>query len=403
MSHKTHHSRHYIEKIRGSAYGYAAFMFMGVLSFLVPFDSGRNIDMQGLVLLLVGIFSWITIALQWHIIFQGQPKRVTLLLLAFIIPLLISLLVNPHKTYGLLGAPYIRLGATGFLACIGGGLLLRTIRAERLMVWLYGILLSVSLTAIPYNVLRFHSIGRIGGVFAQADILGIGSACGFLIGLALLGTYPHLKKYLIVGQASLLLVLFLTQTRAALFLLGLVILVKLVTERRLTIKTCVLYGAISVVTISGLGLLSLQRLTNLSYANESLRYRLSLQGYAIEATLHKPLVGYGPGNVADALACPTLHTAQLQQTCREGYFFNSSHDIFIDRILAIGWIGGLSFVTLTILLVFIGLRRPSEDTMFAYCALLIAGYYVTNVTNIEVELLLWICLLRPYARGKSRG
>lgn len=85
------------------------------------------------------------------------------------------------------------------------------------------------------------------------------------------------------------------------------------------------------------------RLTNPSYAEFSVRYRLDLQSAALKASDHRPFLGYGIGNLADALNCPSLHVAPLKQTCHEGYFFSSSHNIYLDRVLAFGWLAGLCY------------------------------------------------------------
>jgi O-antigen ligase len=136
------------------------------------------------------------------------------------------------------------------------------------------------------------------------------------------------------------------------------------------------------------------RLTNAGYAEQSIHYRLSLQDYALKASGRKPFLGYGPGNLADALRCPWLPAGPLQTTCHQGYFFNSSHNIFIDRILAIGWLGGLAYLGIVILAIYRGIRSKKEVRSMGYGLLLIGCYYLTNVTSLTLELLLWVLVVQ---------
>jgi hypothetical protein len=100
------------------------------------------------------------------------------------------------------------------------------------------------------------------------------------------------------------------------------------------------------------------------------------------------------GNLADALNCSRLAGKQLKATCKQGYFFNSSHNIYIDRALGIGWLGALAYIAIIVLAIRKGLRVKPESKIFAYGALLIGLYYLTNVTSLTLELLFWILLMR---------
>jgi O-antigen ligase len=96
-----------------------------------------------------------------------------------------------------------------------------------------------------------------------------------------------------------------------------------------------------------------------------------------------------------------LQSPALQKTCHQGYFFNSSHNIFIDRFLAVGWLGGLAFLALAVLAIYKALRAQPEVRIVGWALLLIACYYLTNVTNVTLELLLWVLILRGlYSKAK---
>jgi O-antigen ligase len=381
----------------------------GCLPFLVPFDAFRNIELQGLVLIICGGFAWAALLFDNRAIFKRLGRLSQVCLAVFATACIISLLVNPHFGYDLLGAPYIRLGTAGLLACIGIGLLMKTVHYEKLVVWLYGIIVGLSVLSVPYSLWRFHSLARIGGVFAQADIFACFVGCGFLLGLEMLSLYPsRQKRSLLIGvQLFWAGLLVLTQTRAVLLLLIVLCTVwGLRKQQGNKLKPALLYTVAALILLTGFHYFTPNRLTNTAYASSSIRYRLTLQSYALHASKRKVLLGYGPGNLADALACSRLPAGQLQTTCGKGYFFNSSHNIFIDRILAVGWLGGLSYLALVIVAIYAGLRHNAKQRTIVYALLLIAGYYLTNVTNVPLELLTWILLIQcliASPRNKKRA
>lgn len=369
----------------------------GCLAFLVPFNAFRNIELQGLILIISGLFAWGALILGYWATLGPLGRLNKALLAVFMAACVVSLLVNPHFGYDLLGAPYIRLGAAGLLACVGIGLLMRTIPFGRLLTGLYTVILALGVVSVPYSWLHFHSLVRIGGVFAQADIMACFVGCGLVLGLGMLNLYPKRRLLLLGGQLFLAGLLLLTQTRAVLFLIiGLWLVWIIQNQRSKVFKPLVIYIIAVVVLLGALNYL-VPRLTNTAYASQSLHYRLSLQGYALRASGQKPVVGYGPGNLADALSCSRLPAGQLQTTCGQGYFFNSSHNIFIDRVLAIGWLGGFSYLAVVGLAIYGGLCSKRRFRIIGYAVILIGGYYLTNVTSVALELLLWILLIQCLA------
>jgi O-antigen ligase len=373
----------------------ASLVLAGCLSLLVPFDPGRNIDLQGLLLMISGGLAWCALLLGYRETFRPLGRLTGTFLGIFAACCLVSLLVNPHFGYDFLGAPYIRLGAAGLVSCLGIGLLLTTVSPKRLLSGLYLIILGLSVISVPYSWWHFHSLWRIGGVFSQADIMACFIGCGLLFGLEMRRLYPGHRRVLAGTQLFWLVLLVLSETRAVLLL---VIVLGLVWElhgrRTRRLKLAALYIMAALILLGGLHYLMPNRLTNTAYASRSIHYRLTLQGYALKASRQKPVWGYGPGNLADALSCSRLPAGALQTTCHQGYFFNSSHNIFIDRILAIGWLGGLSYLAIVLLAIYRSIRSTRETRVFCYAVILIGCYYLTNVTSVTLELLLWVLMLQ---------
>lgn len=347
------------------------------------------------MLLVIGTFSWLAIGLRYWKNVQRLGFAVLIILVIYILCCLVSLLVNPHIGYDFFGAPYIRLGAAGLIACVGFGLAVRSVPLERFKTWLYGLICALALVSIVYNWLHFHTLSRVGGVFSQADIFAVFMGCGLLIGTSLLHVYPQCRYYFFTSQALLAILLLLSETRSVLLLVVFLYpLLQQYAQSKWSLRRWALYGVVVLSLLVGVTALLPSRVTSGPYAAQSIKYRFHLQESALRISTDKPLFGYGPGNLADALDCHQLHNPSLQKTCHEGYFFNSSHNIFIDRVLAIGWLGGVCYMLLITIVTVQAFRLKKNVSAELICMLLIVGYYFTNVTSVPLELLLWVLLLR---------
>ena len=371
-----------------------------LLPFLVPFSLGQNIDLQSIILILIG-------AVAWYNIWLGRkaksrlPLAVVTCVVIYVGCCALNLLTHPSfDTF--FGTTMFRLGIPGLVACIGCGLALQGIQAKRLLVWLYATCVLLAATTIPYTLWTAGHISRPGGVFHQADFLGVWMGCGLILGCGLWQAYPAVRRWLIPPQILLVSIMALSQTRAVLVLLPIVGLVMIAQIQTSWQRRIALAGSmILVITLAVLSLAQLfpnNRVTDTAYSSESIQYRLSLQSFGAKASLHRPVLGFGAGNVSTALACLTLHNAALQKTCHEGHYFDSSHNIFLDRFIALGWVGGAAFLLFVALSLLKGLRRLDMERYFVYCALLLSLYYCTNVTSVSIELLLWVCLWRAWVK-----
>ncbi len=374
------------------------------LPFLVPFADNRNTDLQGIIILIIGLSSWLTILLKKEYKLKNYSQLELILLATFILFCIISLILNNHVGYDILGAPYIRLGSAALISCVGCGIVLSNVPIKKIITYIYLVITAAALISIPYELFRFGSLLRIGGIFSQADIFAVFLGCGILIGITLLKLYPHLKIYLYLTEIYFFILLILTQTRVVLYLVVLMC-IYLFFQSCLYKKWSILKILIVitgfVLLIIGAKILLPPRTTNISYAGKSVSYRYSLQKYAVKSVEQKPIYGFGPGNLADALACKKLTAASLEETCQNHFFFNSSHNIFIDRFLALGLIGGLSYLILVAYEITRGLRLKSRISILGMCGLLISLYYLTNVTSIYLELLLWVIIMQIAIKSKK--
>lgn len=370
------------------------------LPLLVPFGSGRNADLQGYVLLLAGLSAWSAIMIGLRR--QQLNQLVVILSGIFLIAGLLSSLVNYPKGYSLVGAPYIRLGLLSFISALGIGILVAKYEIAIKLQFIYWWILAFAIISVPYTMFKHGSLERIGGLFSQADVFACLLGVGLLTGLVLFKNRYITLKHFAFSQTILVVLLLLTQTRAAIFLTLLLTIIWLVREQAVSKKQLIAGVLLVGLVFASIHIFWSDRTTNRVYALESLNYRLALQREGLEASIEKPLLGYGPGNLADALDCKNISSRELEHTCEDNYFFNSSHNIFLDRIIAFGWLGGLGFLGLVILAMKRAWSGKNELRGVAYLVALIAGYYLTNVTHIVLETLLWVLLLTALVAKPSR-
>jgi hypothetical protein len=366
------------------------------LAFSVPFGPSRNTDMQGILLIISGVLAWLSLLIERDLVWPFTKFR-SLLLGLFFTGCLLATFLQPHFGYNFWGAPYIRLGVAGFLACFGIALLTLRLKVGFLIRTTYLLIIGMVFLSLPYTWFKLHNLQRIGGVFAQADIFAVFLACGLLLGDYLASVADTNWRRKIIGlQILLAIMLILTATRSALLLtLLLYPIARQLGPKPLRIKSLVICIALIVLLIVTASSVLPNRVKNGDYAAQSISYRLNLQAAAFRAADHKPL-GYGPGNLADALDCRRLKTTDLKQTCSEGYFFNSSHNIFLDRVVAVGWLSGGALLLFIILSLIKGLKTKSPIRHLSLAALLISLYYLTNVTAVTLELLLWVLVIQTY-------
>lgn len=381
--------------------GLSGLLIFILAPFLVPFDPNKNTDLAAYLIIVAGSFCWIALSSRARKAntLRGADAASLWLLLG---SAAISSIFNPHLWYSLLGAPNVRLGLLSFVAILGISSFLTKFRIAIKLQFIYWWIFAFAIISVPYTMFKHGSLERIGGLFSQADIFACLLGVGLLTGLILFKNQYITLKLFAFSQTILGVLLLLTQTRAAIFLTLLLTIIWLRREQAVSKKHLIAGVLLVGLVFANMHIFWSDRTTNRVYALESLNYRLALQREGLEASTAKPLLGYGPGNLADALDCKNISSKELEHTCEDNYFFNSSHNIFLDRIIAFGWLGGLSFLGLVILAMKRAWSGKKELRGVAYLIALIAGYYLTNVTHIVLETLLWILLLTALLTKPSR-
>jgi O-antigen ligase len=360
------------------------------LPFLALFDGSRNLKLQGLLLLVAAVLA-IPGLVRHH---PPLDKKIVVLLVIYAGFCLLSSLRGDRLADNLFGPASSHLGILILLACLICGLSLLQYSRRRKIVALYAVLSAVGYLSVPYSFLRFHTLERISGLPSQPVVLGCLLAVGFVLGLYLFATNQKYRLLIFSNQLALFGLLLVTQTRAA---IGLTLAATvycyfwLGRPAGLT-KKLIIPAAVVCLALFSLAYLP-GRLHNSGYAAASIDYRFHLAEAAVSTSTNQPIVGYGVANIPAALDCQRLAAADLQQTCRDGYTFNSSHNIYLDRIIAIGWLGGIAYLGLVTICIYRGFRGNREAKLLSLAALVIALYYLTNITSVALELLFWVLLL----------
>jgi O-antigen ligase len=361
------------------------------LPFLALFDGSRNLKLQGLLLLVTTLLAIPVLVAMRQLFADTRQGLLVLLYAAFG---LLSCVLNPSAIDNLFGPVRSHLGSLILLACVLAGASTLYYQRRTKILWLYAVISLVGYLSVPYSLVRFHSLSRISGLTSQPVVLGCLLAVGLVLGYYIFILHKRHRALILLNQLAVGGLLLATQTRAA---IGLALLMLLISYYWFTKPTGLLKTVCIPLVIACLVVISLLYLPGRSHGSnymiESVRYRLHLAEAAISASADRPFTGYGAANIPVALDCHTLQAADLQKTCRQGFSFNSSHNIFLDRVIEMGWIGGGAYIALVGTCLYRGLRSNREAKVLSLAALLIAFYYLTNITSVTLELLFWILLV----------
>jgi len=278
------------------------------------------------------------------------------------------------------------------LSSIGIGLVLHKLDNKLFMVALYVSIVALALVSVPYDLLFIGSLVRLSGPLRQPDFLAAWLGCGLLIGLFAYRWYPRYSKAILAAQGLLLVTLLLTETRA---IIGLVLLLTLVYLWIFKKAWKFIIGAVIITCVLFVPFIHTKALHSTTHIlQQDVLLRVHIQSVAIQSFKTMPFQGYGPGNIVNVLACAKLTSPDLVAVCNRHLEYTSSHNIFIDRLLEFGWLGGLTYIALTVYAITRGFRSQTESgRALSFCMLLLGFYYLTNITSTEVELLFWVLLI----------
>ncbi|NDC22271.1 hypothetical protein EBZ57_02780 [bacterium] len=372
------------------------------LSLLMPFaDQNKDFNIKLILLLVIGAYSWISFVASK--IQKIKWNYLTYLITALVL-LLITIAIYSRGTINLFGAFYSPISALSLLAIIGLALNTSFQKPEFIARAIFFVTALVAFLAFPYDIWRYHGLaaGRVSGTIAQSNSLAVYISAGLIIGFYWLvsGTYKNKKYLLIAVEAYMLFMTILTQTRFVIVLLGLMALTYFVLRIKEGKKIIFIALATLLFAFGSIFVVN-NRQINQSALEKGVNYRLHLQATAFSGEPIRAVQVNGTNKLLKKLECNNLNSSNdLVLTCFQGFIFSSYHNQYLDRLVQFGWIFGLGyFLLISYGVTSIFEQRHQAILLTLGCAfLLTALYYFTNVTTIEIEILLWILLLQGLSK-----
>lgn len=378
-----------------------------VLAVFMPFsDHIKDAQIKLVILIVIGAYSWARIL--FFRLQQIEWGYVSYLIVALVV-LLALIGVLSSGTKNIFGIYYSQISVLPLLAIIGIALNASFLKAEFVARAVFVSSALVAFLAFPYDMLRYHEliIGRLNGTLIQANILAVYISAGLIIGFYWLATntFEDKKYSLMAVEAYMLFMIILTQTRFIVILLGLMAMVyfalspKKDTKIYIAALATILFVAGSVIVVNN-------RQIGPAAIDQSVSYRLHLQSKSFSGGSIKPIQTNGTDKLLNKLDCKNLNDSEdLARTCSRGFIFTSYHNQFIDRTVQFGWIFGIAYVAINVtgLVVFYRQRRNKLFVALGSACTVIVLYYSTNVTSIEIELLLWIFIIQGLASRLARS
>lgn len=358
--------------------------------FLAPHSyPGSNFNLQLAVIVLIGVISWI-------FIFTLDKDKIAVLKNIPLISLLLvslSLIIFSNNSLNNFGSYIYPIGSITILSFIGLSVFVSSVPRLSLIKYIFLSSLILALVCLVYSIFHSHNPlypERLSGIVFQPDILAAYIAAGFICSLGLIDSrqYDKQRLWLILSSAILFSTVYLTKSRT---ILAAVILLSVIFIGLKNIRI----GLSILLTLLLLSILLIGYSHNLHKLNNIISYRSDIQLSASQRFFKNPFVIAGNYGLEKDLSCSNLVKYEaLITTCNKGYSFSSSHNIFIDRTIEFGIIGGLAYVCLLFIAIYRYMTsKISANKSIGIMLLLISIYYLTNVTSIELELLIWLCLI----------
>ena len=241
--------------------------------------------------------------------------------------------------------------------------------------------------------------GRLMGLVTQANVSALISAIGYIVGLRLFILWPKYRWQILVLEIVLLAGVILTQSRLVILaiIIATVISVFLSAreEKSAKAKTNILLLVIGVLVLIVIMVFFVPRFVNFQYLIESIHYRLDLWLYSLRMLVHAQPLGLGSGSIALHLIDFGQPPPRMMSTIANNYYFESSHNILIDRGIEWGLLGLATYLTIIIASLRSVLANWSKNLIeINIIVLMIIVFVLINNSVIELEMIFWLFLIR---------
>ena len=371
------------------------------LAVFMPFsDHIKDAQLKLIILIVLGAYSWVRILF-------FKLKKINWGFASYLITALVVLLIMigclSSGSKNISGIYFSQISVVPLLAIIGIALNSSFLKPQFIAKGVFVSSALVAFLAFPYDMLRYHEmiIGRLNGTLVQSNILAVYISAGLIIGFYWLvtNTYKDKKYILVAMEAYMLFMVVLTQTRFIVILLSLMALTYFALSAKKD-KKIILIAIATLLFMIGSVFVANNRQIGPKAIDNSISYRLHLQSKAFSGDSIKPIQHNGTDRLMNKLDCKNLRQSNdLSKTCDRGFIFTSYHNQFLDRTVQFGWLFGIAYVAIIVTALVAFYRQRSNKLFVALgsaCAVILF-YYFTNVTSIELELLLWVLMLQGLA------
>lgn len=362
-----------------------------ILVFVVPYSlPERNFNYQCYPLLIVGLISWLCLlTLDRN---QIQKLKNVSLLVILVCPM--SLIVFSNSSLNTFGNYFNPIGSLTLIAFVGIAVMVSKVSSKKVLTSIFVTSTLVAIVSIVHQIVNASQPlypGRLSGIMFQPDILGAYLGVGLIAGIGVfLSQKNKTLRFLILGAEGILFtVVWLTKTRSiyiGLFVVALILCLLIrKSARSLILALIVLVIAATAITA----------IAGPKKIESIVAYRTEIQRSALAQFIKEPFSVSGNNGLDNDLACVNLSRyPALVETCDKDYIFTSTHNIFLDRVIELGIFGGVAYIALMTAGIVRKLSSNNrEKNILGLMLILISIYYLTNVTSITLELLVWLILL----------
>lgn len=263
----------------------------------------------------------------------------------------------------------------------------------------------LALASLLINIGTIFNGDRLTGVVNQSNLLAILLGAGVIVGV-----FTKYYRKTAFSTASFLLIiatLTLTGTRAVIIPILIILSVKGLIELIILNKIQsggkkIHYRDISIVVALVVLLLCLLapssgRVTAPSDLKFGFSYRYNLLEQSFKLAEIMPVWGYGANSISTVFDKYFELPADISRTYSEGYFIESSHNIFADILLQYGWLPGVFYVLIILLTSYASIKISKNKESYLPIALFLFLLLqkLLTVTFFEVDVLFWlsVCMI----------
>ncbi len=349
------------------------------LSFLgFTSDPFINLDIKAIFLWILGGVIGVFVIFEIIKIKNSKVNPFSILITVYSIIAIISAIFSVNVQNSITGGWSYRIGLLSILAFIFCANFIKKIESQFILKTAFISSLCIAVYSVFTSIPLLKSGARLIGPVYQSNVLAVILGIGIISAFSLYKNSKTLNNIIIfLGQLFLFLAIFLTKSRLilALVVLSVVAVILLITIKNLKkeksilskIKNLSKFKLLAIILSTLLiasGFLyfanlnsSFSRLFNIQLLNNGISYRVHLQEYGVKLLKHTPIFGWGE----DSIIFVYDKFEDLPKDIKSSYedenqHVDSTHNVFLDKFLELGYFGGIAYLLLILYVSYIGIK-----------------------------------------------